>query len=140
MKNLSIYLILTYFIFILGCSSQKNSKSDVIKGAGNNNQSESKREYSNDEFVLITEDTFEISTNYFYDEQQKDIIQPLVILIHQFKQSKNQWKKSDKADFIDSLINAGYKVLTYDIRGHGNSSKVKYDLSTLLTDPGAGSK
>jgi dienelactone hydrolase len=135
MKYLSIYLIIIYFIYFLGCSSQKDTKSDVIKSAGNTSQTQTAREYSKDEFVLITEDTFEISTNYYYDEQQKDVVQPLVILIHQFNQNKNQWKKSNKADFIDSLINAGYKVLSYDIRGHGNSSKVKYDLSNILTDP-----
>jgi dienelactone hydrolase len=52
-------------------------------------------------------------------------------LIHQFNQSKEQWK----SDFIDSLIFNGYKVIAYDIRGHGKSSKVNYDLTKLLTDP-----
>jgi len=84
-----------------------------------------------DEITINAADGKQISANYFYAQDKKNNVQPLVILIHQFKQTKEQWAQS----FIDTLVNNGYKVLAYDIRGHGKSSKVDYDPVKLLTDP-----
>lgn len=80
---------------------------------------------------IVTEDGRNISAHYFYNPGQKETAQPLVILVHQFKQTRGQWKQ----EFIDSLLASGYKVLAYDIRGHGKSSRIEGDLTNLLTDP-----
>jgi dienelactone hydrolase len=81
--------------------------------------------------MISTPDSKQVSANYFYSEGKKETPEPLVILIHQFMQTKEQWQQS----FVDSLLVQGYKVLAYDIRGHGKSSKVAYELSKLLEDP-----
>jgi non-heme chloroperoxidase len=68
-----------------------------------------------------------------------------VVLIHGFPFSGRAWEKEETA-----LLNAGYRVITYDRRGFGDSSKptkgYDYDtfthdldvlLDVLLTSPGA---
>jgi len=131
--------ILFLFIFIAFVCSGKDDNSTLKNNtsSGNNNkevnqtQNPDKKVFSKDDVTIKTSDSKELSASYYYQADTKDIPSPLVILVHQFKQSKEQWKN----DFIDSLLAAGFKVLTYDIRGHGKSSKVDYELSKLLDDP-----
>jgi len=98
---------------------------------GTEKQSTGKLNASRDDLTIRTDDGRDISAAYSYNSGQKETLQPLVILVHQFNQSKEEWKQ----DFIDSLLAAGYKVLAYDIRGHGKSSKQDGDLTNLLSDP-----
>lgn len=84
-----------------------------------------------DEVTFTTSDKKEISGSLYYSDGKKDEQQPLVILIHQFNETRSQWQTG----FIDSLLNSGFKVLAYDIRGHGKSSKQNGNLEDLLSDP-----
>lgn len=127
-KLIFIIIIVCSFIF-QDCASRQTDKT----GASNKDpeKKQVKIVVQKDEITINTADSKQLSANYFYDKDKKDSIQPIIVLIHQFNQSKEQWK----ADFIDSLVFNGYKVIAYDIRGHGKSSKVNYDLTKLLSDP-----
>ncbi len=136
MKKISCSIVVIISFLFLNCTSKQetasNNQNAVNDASGKVNRSDSKTKISDkDEIIIKTSDDKELSTNYFYSSGQKETLQPLVVLIHQFNQSKEQWKQ----DFVDSLLNAGYKVLAYDIRGHGKSSNVSYSLDKLLTDP-----
>ena len=130
--NILFFLIFSSFI----CSGKQeidNTKSNT-SSSGNDNTKETnsiKKTTSKDDIIIKTSDSKELSASYYYNSETIETSQPLVILIHQFNQTKEQWK----SDFTDSLVNSGIKVLTYDIRGHGKSSKVSYELSRLLDDP-----
>ncbi len=61
-----------------------------------------------------------------------------VVLIHGWPLSSKSWEKQ-----VPALLDAGYRVVTYDRRGFGNSSKPTFgydydtlagDLNTLMTD------
>lgn len=54
-----------------------------------------------------------------------------VILIHGFPLNGHSWEKQ-----VRVLLNAGYRVITYDRRGFGNSSKpsIGYDYDTFAAD------
>jgi pimeloyl-ACP methyl ester carboxylesterase len=54
-----------------------------------------------------------------------------IVLIHGFPLSGRSWEKQ-----IPPLINAGFRVITYDRRGFGNSSQpsVGYDYDTFASD------
>ncbi len=54
---------------------------------------------------------------------------PGVLLIHQFQQSDAQW-----GGFPGALAAAGFRVLTFDLRGHGESDPYDGELASLLTD------
>ena len=84
-----------------------------------------------EEVTFTTSDKKEISGSFYFQDSKKNDPQPLVILIHQFNQSREQWQES----FIDSLLAGGFKVLAYDIRGHGKSDKQNGKLEDILTDP-----
>lgn len=55
---------------------------------------------------------------------------PGVVLVHQFQRDGTQW-----GDIPDRLATAGYRVLVFDLRGHGGSDPYDGALSDLLTDP-----
>ncbi len=130
MKQVFIFIFLVSFMLTLGCSSKRDIRTSAsIKSA--DEKSDVKKAADKDEITIKTPDGVNLSANYYYGTGNKEVRQPLVILIHQFKQDKEQWAES----FIDSLTGAGCKVLAYDIRGHGESDKVSYDLKELLTDP-----
>ena len=54
-----------------------------------------------------------------------------VVLIHGWPLSKEMWEYQ-----IEDLVNAGFRVITYDRRGFGKSSKPwsNYDYDTLASD------
>jgi dienelactone hydrolase len=132
MKQAVFYIILFTAVITFGCSSKQDIKTGAsVNSTGTNTDIKQKQEFVKDEISLQAADGVQLSADYYYEEDKKEESQPLVILIHQFRQNKEQWGNG----FIDSLISAGYKVLAYDIRGHGNSSKVNYDLTDLLSDP-----
>ncbi|HEY2657800.1 MAG TPA: alpha/beta hydrolase [Solirubrobacteraceae bacterium] len=56
---------------------------------------------------------------------------PPIVLIHGFPLSGRSWEKQ-----IPPLLNAGFRVVTYDRRGFGNSSQpsVGYDYDTFASD------
>jgi dienelactone hydrolase len=129
MRYIKYYAVISASVILLSCTSRNDIRTDVKPGSGGDQIT--KQELVKEEISINTADSVVLAGNYYYFKDDKSQKQPAVILIHQFRSSKEQWNKS----FIDSLANAGYKVLTYDIRGHGQSSKVKYDLRELLTDP-----
>jgi hypothetical protein len=129
MRYFKFYSIIFASVILLSCTSRNDVKTDVKPGPGGNHESE--QELVKEEISINTSDSVVLACDFYYIKDDKLQKQPAVVLIHQFRSSKEQWSGS----FIDSLTNAGYKVLAYDIRGHGQSSKVKYNLSELLTDP-----
>jgi non-heme chloroperoxidase len=56
---------------------------------------------------------------------------PPVVLVHGYAQNGHSWEKQEAA-----LLAAGYRVLTYDRRGFGASSRpsIGYDFDTLAAD------
>jgi non-heme chloroperoxidase len=68
------------------------------------------------------------SINLYYEDHGKG--QP-VVLIHGFPLSGSAWEKEKMA-----LVNAGYRTITYDRRGFGDSSKPAkgYDYDTFASD------
>ena len=137
MKQAFFYIILFLFLLSVGCSSKQNTKTGASVNENENTKEDPvKNAVKKDEITITAPDGVKLSADYYYNESDKDSKQPLVVLIHQFKQNKEQWAES----FIDSLVNSGYKVLAYDIRGHGESDKVNYPLTDLLTDPDKATK
>lgn len=132
MKQAISYILLFLLLLSPGCSSKQNTKTTASVNENKKITGDPvSKAVKKDEITIITPDNVKLSADYYYDEGNKENKQPLVVLIHQFRQDKEQWSES----FIDSLINTGYKVLAYDIRGHGESEKVSYPLTDLLTDP-----
>ena len=116
--------IISFLFVLVSCTSNKDGRTDNFK-------TDVSRKSSKDDITIITDDSKTLSAYYFYNADQKEKAQPLVVLIHQFMLNKDQWSTS----FIDSLLRNNYKVLAYDMRGHGKSSKVEYELTKLLSDP-----
>ncbi len=80
-------------------------------------------------FKFETPDHFNIAADFYLEPSTKDVPQPCVVLVHQFNHSKEQWDT-----FPEEVMALGSKVVSYDIRGHGASDKVK-DMPSLLSDP-----
>jgi pimeloyl-ACP methyl ester carboxylesterase len=131
MKRAIYYMILFSVISSFGCSTKQDTKTGASLRETEKRTDAGSYDYVKEEITITTDDNVNLSANYFYSEGMKESSQPLVVLIHQFRKNKEQWAVS----FIDSLAGAGYKVLAYDIRGHGQSDKVNYELTDLLTDP-----
>jgi pimeloyl-ACP methyl ester carboxylesterase len=146
LNKLGLYIILVFSFFYLNCTKTRLDNTKLTDSSKNTTQTNNQPgiqqqnttagdkntvQNSSEELVIKTSDGKEISAKYLYSPDKKETSQPIVVLIHQFMQTKDQWK----SDFTDSLIAAGYKVLAYDIRGHGKSSKIEGELSSLLSDP-----
>ena len=56
-------------------------------------------------------------------------LRPAVVLIHQGGSDRTEW-----AAFVPKLLQEGYVTLAYDVRGHGQSDKVK-SIGALFNDP-----
>lgn len=138
MKLLTLSLTVLIFISITGCTKDRNELSR-LQDSNNNKTSQVNSVKSNntpsaiinEDFTITTSDKKEISGSLYFSESKKDESQPLVILVHQFNEDRKQWQQS----FIDSLLNSGFKVLAYDIRGHGRSDKQNGELESILSDP-----
>lgn len=124
MKKVLFLSVIFFLSIIVGCGN----KGDDIKDKSN--KKVEKISVQKDELKIITSDSLNLSANYYYAPENKEIKQPLVILIHQFKSNKEQWSEV----LIDSLIKNGMKVLSFDLRSHGKSDKAKVDIDKLLTD------
>jgi len=68
-------------------------------------------------FRLTTADNFDIAAKFF-PATNSDDIRPTLILAHGSVRTKEQW---ENVDFVDDLHAAGWNVLTFDIRGRGDS-------------------
>jgi len=123
MKHIVYFALFLFVIIILGCSKQV---SDIERTAVINVDSAVKSE----KISILTVDDIELSANYYYKNNKKETKEPLIIMIHQFRSNKEQWS----GEFIGRLTEAGFKVLTYDIRGHGESGKINIELTQLLSD------
>jgi pimeloyl-ACP methyl ester carboxylesterase len=122
MKSL-IYILCAFALIAVSC---KKAAQDELK-----NVKQETAEVKKNRLEMTTEDGLKIVGNYYFTTDKEKVRQPLIVLIHQFRSSKEQWSK----DFIDSLIAKKYKVLTYDIRSHGESDKAKVAMDDLLTNP-----
>jgi pimeloyl-ACP methyl ester carboxylesterase len=70
------------------------------------------------DLVLQTGDGLELALTYYPGTQGKDSVP--VVLLHMFKQSRNDYK-----DLAPSLQRMGYAVVMPDLRGHGESTRLK---------------
>jgi len=57
---------------------------------------------------------------------------PAVILIHQGGSNKEEWLENP---LTEKLLKAGYAVLVYDVRLHGDSEKDEGDIQDLFNNP-----
>jgi len=138
LKLLTLSLALLIFTSLTGCTKDRNELSR-LQDSDNNKTSQVSNVKSNntppvvitEDFTVTTSDNKEISGSLYFSETKKDESQPLVILVHQFNQSRAEWQQS----FIDSMLVNGFKVLAYDIRGHSKSAKQNGKLEDILTDP-----
>lgn len=117
-----IFLILLFIVSFYSCDSPKNDSMNV----------EPKARLMKEDVVFNTVDNKKIQGTYYYNNIGVTKKEPLVILIHQFMSDRGQWKQ----DFIDSLVAKKYKVVTYDIRHHGESDKATEDIADVLTAKG----
>jgi len=123
MKNLIFTIVIASAFIITACN--KDIQNDVQRI-----EQKSKVEIKKDKVDLITDDKIKLAADYYYFSDKKESKQPLIILIHQFRSSKEQWDKS----FIDTLLSRNYKVLAYDIRSHGESGKATVSQTDLLSN------
>jgi pimeloyl-ACP methyl ester carboxylesterase len=123
MKNIIFTLVIASLLIFTGCNKDVQNSEKPPKN-------ENKVEIKKDKIELVTQDMIKLAADYYYYSDKKDSLQPLIILIHQFRSNKEQWDKS----FIDSLLNKNYKVFAFDLRNHGESGKATVDLMELLSD------
>ena len=130
MKNL---IFITIIFTALTCNTNKEKFSGDTPADKKNIPLQNNTARIQDEtpVTFSASDGVKISGVLHYNKNKIDDKEPLILLIHQYKSNKEQWQKS----FIDSLISFGYKVLTYDIRNHGESGKSKRDIAEVLTNP-----
>lgn len=57
---------------------------------------------------------------------------PGVLLVHQYMQTDEQWDQ-----WPETLAASGYRVLAFNLRGHGDSAPYDGNLSGILSDPAA---
>jgi len=123
MKNIIIIFVIASVIIMAACNKDIRNSEQITK-------IDNKVELIKDKLDIVTEDKINIAADYYYYSDKKDTKQPLIILIHQFRSSKEEWNKS----FIDTLLAKNYKVLAYDIRSHGESGKAPVEQIVLLSD------
>ncbi|MCK0132382.1 alpha/beta fold hydrolase [Flavobacteriaceae bacterium F08102] len=78
-----------------------------------------------------TKDGIKIAATYQLPQLSSGKI-PAVILIHQGGSNRNEWKS---LPIWNNLIKAGYAILAYDIRQHGESEKDQGDMNDLFNNP-----
>lgn len=117
-----VFLILFVVLSFYSCGSDKDNLPKV----------EPRAKIMSEDVVFTTSDNAKIYGTYYYNNIEVTKKEPLVILIHQFMSDRGQWRR----DFIDSLVAKKYKVITYDIRNHGESDKVAEDIGDILTAKG----
>ncbi|MCE1165719.1 MAG: alpha/beta hydrolase [Bacteroidetes bacterium] len=118
------YMTMVIALLVSGC--KKEVKEDVRMPDKPRNE-----EIKSEKVTINTSDNIKLAGNYYYAKGKEQTREPLIVLIHQFKASKEQWPDS----FIDSLVSKNYKVITYDIRSHGESDIAKVKLDDILTNP-----
>ena len=77
---------------------------------------------------FVTSDSFKIATYVFGPDEA-----PTILLVHGWPEIAYSWKNT-----VPSLVQAGYRVITYDLRGFGRSSAplepVHYAMPQLVGD------
>jgi len=81
-----------------------------------------------EDVTLKTEDGVTLSCDYLLPGDDMGKL-PAVVLIHQGGSHRGEW-----GDFPNQLLQKGYAVFAYDVRGHGLSDKVE-DIYSLFNDP-----
>ena len=72
-------------------------------------------------------------TGYMTTSEKTPAGSPGVLLVHQFMQSDQQW-----GQWPEELVSQGYRVLAFNLRGHGDSAPYDGELVGILSDPAAG--
>jgi predicted alpha/beta-fold hydrolase len=80
--------------------------------------------------IIPAQDSVKVVSNFYFDKSKKNVRQPVVVLVHQFKANKNQWSEK----FIYNLINQNYKVIAFDFRNHGVSDAPDVNIEEFLTN------
>lgn len=116
MKKL-LLLIILFSIILSSCGDKKDGES-VLSDA------------NKEEIIFQSGDGLKIYADYYSQKEKIETKIPLIILIHQFNSSKEQWTD----ELIGGLIKRGFNVIRYDIRSHGKSDKAKVPVQELLSD------
>lgn len=117
MKKIILLYLFFFLFFLTSCGDKKNGDS----GTENANK---------EEIIFQTSDGLKISADYYTSREKSEDKKPLVILIHQFNSSREQW--SD--ELIGGLVKNNFNVIRYDIRSHGKSDKANVPVQELLSD------
>ncbi len=104
LRHCSLFLLI--FLFAAGCGSEaptdeSSAIPDLIR---------------TEPVSFLTSDGFTIAGTWFTSNRQQGAW-PVLILLHQFAGNHNQW-----TPFVPDLVERGYLVLAYDLRGHGLST------------------
>lgn len=70
------------------------------------------------DFRLTTEDGYDLAARFFAADDDPDAVRPTLILVHGAGVTKERW---EQVEFVDELNREGWHVLTFDIRGRGES-------------------
>ena len=93
MKQAIFYIILFTAVISLGCSSKQDTKTGAsVNSTDKSTEKNQKKSFVKDEISLQSSDGVQLSADYYYGENNKETAQPLVVLIHQFRQNKKQWE------------------------------------------------
>lgn len=117
-----IFFVLLCAVSFFSCDSPKNDSVNLAP----------KPKVMKENVIFNTSDNIKIHGTYYYSNYDVSKKEPLVVLIHQFMSDRGQWKQ----EFIDTLVARKYKVLTYDIRNHGESDKAVENSDDILTAKG----
>lgn len=71
-------------------------------------------------------------TGYMTTSAQSPTGSPGILLLHQFMQTDEQW-----GQWPEALADQGYRVLAFNLRGHGDSDPYGGSLTGILSDPDA---
>jgi len=116
MKYFLFILIPVFFVMAISCGK---------KDSGNETFS------LKEDLTIQTSDGLKLSAEFFSPiEKETDKKYPLVILIHQFNSTKEQWTM----ELIDSLVKRDFCVIRFDLRSHGKSDKANVKMEELLSD------
>ena len=70
------------------------------------------------DFRLTTDDGYDLAARFFVADEAPDAVRPTLILVHGAGVSKERW---EQVEFVEELNREGWHVLTFDIRGRGDS-------------------
>ncbi|MDA0748352.1 MAG: alpha/beta fold hydrolase [bacterium] len=109
----AVCFLLLFLFFLAGCGT--NNPIETPKNTG--------EQITSLPITFTTTDGYAISGTWF-TSNLPPAKRPAVILLHMFEQNHIQW-----FPFVPDLATAGYHVLAFDLRGHGNSQNKNGEFS-----------